>query len=122
MIKTENGKIIAKEVECAKSLLQKSIGLMFRINPPDALVFTFNKERERNIHTFFVFFDLQVIFLDSENKIKKTKKLRAYRDITKGKAKKIVEIPYKNNKKCDNILKKDEKLIFTNKTQKGTKI
>lgn len=122
MIKTENGKIIAKEVECAKSLLEKSIGLMFRINPPDALVFTFNNELERTIHTFFVFFDLQLVFLDSENKIKKTKKLRAYRDITKGRAKKIVEIPYKKNKQYDNILKKDQKLIFTNKTQKDIKV
>ena len=47
----------------------------------------------------------------NKNKIKKTRELRAYRDITKGKAKKIVEVPYKNNKKYDNILEKDEKLI-----------
>lgn len=110
MIKTKDGDVIAYNVEYCKGFIEKRRGLILRFSPPDALILEFEKQKQINIHTFLVFFDLKVIFLDSKDKINKIEELKALKDRTKGEAKRIVEIPNCTETK----LEKGQELIILN--------
>ena len=72
--KTKNFKIIEKSKLCT-SISSKAFGLMFHFKKPDyALVFVFNKERRVDLHMMFVFFPIDVLFLDKNKKIVEIKK------------------------------------------------
>jgi len=82
---------------------------MFRLQTPDyAQVFIFNNERKIDLHMFFVFFPIDVLFLDKDKKvveIKKNFEPFAYYS-PKVKAQYIVELPVgmlKKTKVGDNI-------------------
>lgn len=62
----DKGKIIAKDLEKADSFWTRFRGLMFRRNFSEdkALLFTFPEERSFQIHTFFVFFSIDLVYLD----------------------------------------------------------
>ncbi len=62
---------IAKNIEYARTTYRKLTGLMFRKTiPPDySMLFILKKPSKVNIHMFFVFFPLDVIFLDEKKKI-----------------------------------------------------
>jgi uncharacterized membrane protein (UPF0127 family) len=66
-----NGKEIAKNVEFAKTKLQQTSGLMFRKSIPQdySMIFILKKPSSVNMHMLFVFFPIDVIFLDEEKKI-----------------------------------------------------
>ena len=57
--------IIAKECNA----FQKFSGLMFKNKETEALLFSFNKDTNMAIHSFFVFFPFYAIWIDNENKI-----------------------------------------------------
>ncbi len=66
-----NGKEIAKNIEFAKTLLTRMTGLMFRkcIPSESAMIFVLKKPSSINVHMLFVFFPIDVIFLDEAKKI-----------------------------------------------------
>ena len=66
-----NGIIIANNVEYAKTMISQMLGLMFRksIEQDYAKIFVLKKPSRVNIHMLFVFFPLDVIFLDAEKNI-----------------------------------------------------
>ena len=64
---TKKTVISRKYVEC-RSQLSKSLGLMFRLKPK-TLIFYFKKEKLVPLHMVFVFFPIDIIYLDSKKKI-----------------------------------------------------
>ncbi len=56
------------EADLRVSLFGKSLGLMFRKNPKP-LLFVFRRSRRVFLHMFFVFFPIDVVFLDSEREV-----------------------------------------------------
>ena len=63
--KTKN-KVISGECKVCKSSLSKSIGLMFSKKEFVPLVFVFDKEKIIPLHMMFVFFSIDVLFLNSD--------------------------------------------------------
>jgi len=72
MIKCNN-KIIAKKKIFCNTIISKTIGLMFHKKPIDTgYIFIFNSLKnplDISIHNFFVFFETDIIYLDSKKKI-----------------------------------------------------
>ncbi|HEY9246639.1 MAG TPA: DUF192 domain-containing protein [Candidatus Methanoperedens sp.] len=66
-----NGLEIAKNIEFARSLPSKILGLMFRksIRPDFALIFVLNRPSHVGVHMFFMRFPIDVIFLDEGKRI-----------------------------------------------------
>ncbi len=67
---TSGGKLIVKKVVPCKSLLSKAKGLMFSPKLDDScLLFIFGSEAIVSFHMLFVFFPIDMLFLDSSRKI-----------------------------------------------------
>jgi uncharacterized protein len=66
-----NGVVIAKNIEFARTMLTQSLGLMFRKSMPHgfSMIFIFKKPSRVNIHMLFVFFQIDVIFLNEGKKV-----------------------------------------------------
>ena len=106
MIQTENKRISKKEFYC-KNILTQTIGLMF--SQKKILVFSWNSEKLRPIHMFFVFFPIDLFYLNKNKEIieiKKNVKPFTYYN-PKKKAQYLIEAPAKELK-----LKKKDKLEF----------
>jgi uncharacterized membrane protein (UPF0127 family) len=88
-----------------KSNWQKARGLMF--SKRKNLIFIFSKEKRISLHMFFVFFPIDVLFLDKNKRIIEIKKkFRPFTFYTsKNKAKYVVELTEKHNFKQGNKLK-----------------
>ena len=90
------GKVLADKVELANTFWRRFHGLMFRQSfcEGEALVFV-SKLRLQNIHTFFMMFSIDVIFLDSNFLVieicQRLKPWRIHR--SKVKASYIIELP-----------------------------
>ena len=68
MIKNQTRKtILTKKYKVCKNVFSKSLGLMLSIKPK-TLIFIFKKEKINPLHMFFVFYPIDVVFLD-KNKI-----------------------------------------------------
>jgi len=87
------------EYKIVNSTLGKARGLMF--SRKKNLIFVFDKERKISLHMFFVFFPIDVLFLDENKEIIEIKK--DFRPFTfyksEKKAKYIVEIALDKDKK-----------------------
>ena len=60
-----NGKVIVNNHIYASSVWQKTVGLMFSKRLEDkALIFEFGKDVQHSFHMFFVFYPIDIIFLD----------------------------------------------------------
>ena len=69
-LKTKNSKIIVKNVEYCRTIFEQARGLMFRLPIKDkCLIFVFRKESRPHFHMLFVFFHIDMVFLDSNRKI-----------------------------------------------------
>ena len=66
--KTKN-KLLAKEYRFCSSEFSKLKGLMFTKKFPQALIFDMKKEQLINVHMFFVFYPIDVLWLDKNKKI-----------------------------------------------------
>ncbi|MBU0666719.1 MAG: DUF192 domain-containing protein [Nanoarchaeota archaeon] len=67
--KTKN-KILTKEKRMCNSMISKATGLMFsKKNKDQGLIFTFNKTQKMSLHMLFVFYPIDVLFLDEKNKV-----------------------------------------------------
>lgn len=65
--------LLAKNAGLCKTIFSKSIGLMFskKISP---LVFVFNEEKIIPLHMFFVFYPIDVLFLNKKKVVVEIKK------------------------------------------------
>ena len=66
-------RILEKNFKFCCNAFTKSVGLMFSKKRKMALIFKFNKEKLIGLHMFFVFYPIDVLFLD-KNKIVVDKK------------------------------------------------
>lgn len=75
-----DGLVIAKNIEYARTTYRKIKGLMFRknISPDYSMIFILEKPSKVNIHMFFVFFPIDVIFLDEKKKIRSYSRLKPW--------------------------------------------
>ncbi len=93
--KTKNT-IIAEKTKILKNPFSQSIGLMFSKKIKNkALIFKFTKPRIVYVHMFFVFFPIDILFLDENQQIIETltnlKPFSFYK--SKNKAKYLIELP-----------------------------
>ncbi len=86
--------VISSKVKICKSIFSKALGLMFSFEPKP-LIFIFNRERIVSLHMFFVFFPIDVLFLDEEMSVVEVKKnLRPWKFyIPKKMSKFVIELP-----------------------------
>jgi uncharacterized membrane protein (UPF0127 family) len=68
MILKRKNQIIAKNVILLKSFFRQAIGLRFSIKQKN-LIFDFKKERNETIDMFFVFYPIDLIFLDKDKNV-----------------------------------------------------
>lgn len=88
--------IVAEKIRFCKNNLTKTIGLMFHKKLKNkALVFIFKREKIIPIHMLFVFYPIDVLFLDGNKKIVEIKEnLKPFTFyMPKNKAKYILELP-----------------------------
>ena len=64
---TKGKSIVADNVVVYYSVFTKAIGLMF--SKPKNLLFVFEKEDIIPLHTFFVFYPIDVVYLDKNKKV-----------------------------------------------------
>ncbi len=62
---------IARTVEFSRTMLSQAFGLMFRKNIPSdySMIFILEKPSSVSIHMLFVFFPIDIIFLNEEKRI-----------------------------------------------------
>jgi len=97
-----NNKIIAREAKICSSIGSKALGLMFSGKIKDkALVFVNKNEIIADLHMFFVFQTIDILFLDSKKKIVELK--RDFRPFTiyipSKEARYVLELPGNTIKK-----------------------
>ncbi|MDO8740551.1 MAG: DUF192 domain-containing protein [Candidatus Woesearchaeota archaeon] len=67
--------ILAEKHKICKSLFSKAIGLMFSKKIKDfALVLAFDEEKRISLHMFFVFYPIDVLFLNRDKRVVERKK------------------------------------------------
>ena len=96
MIKINN-KIIAKKVKFCNNVFSKFIGLRFsKLKKDEALVIVNKKENFCLLDTFFVFYPIDVLFLDKNKKIIGYERIKPFRFMAFKNVKYIVELPVIN--------------------------
>ncbi len=82
------------KIKYCDSLLSKAFGFMFSFKPNKILVFRFDREKIRSLHMFFVFCNLDVLFLDKNKRVVEIARLKPFTIYTpKHKTKYIIEMP-----------------------------
>ena len=102
IINKTKGKILAKKAKLCKSHISKAIGLMFS-RKAKPLMFIFDKEEIVQLHMFFVFFPIDIIYIDSNNQVVEIKEnFRPFAFYNpKNKAKYVIELPKGTIKKTN---------------------
>ena len=96
--KTKNT-IISKDYKTCKTTLSKTIGLMFSFKPK-TLLFSWKQEKKRGIHMFFVFFPIDLIWLNRNKKVVQMKQnLTISNNNFKNTSRIYYRTPPRNNKK-----------------------
>ena len=96
------------DVSVADSLFSRLMGLMFSFPKNDGLLFKFDKEIYVSLHMFFVFFPIDIVYINKNKKVIKIEK-RVFPFvpfISPVKCKYILEL-----KDCRNV-KVGDKIIF----------
>jgi len=107
---TTKNRIIGDNAKLCGDVFSKSIGLMFTKEQKNTLILKFNKEKIISLHMFFVFYPIDVLFLD-KNKIVVDKK-ENFRSFTF----------YKSKKKAMYAIELHRGIIGKTKTKIGDKI
>ena len=85
---------ISGDFELCKGILCKAIGLMFSFKPK-TMVFAFKKEQTLSLHMLFVFFPIDLMFIDDKMRVVEVKE--RFSPFTfyssKNKAKYVIELP-----------------------------
>ena len=78
VLKKSDGTVVASDVEMADTLLKQAIGLMFRRQAPPgyAMIFDLRREQYISIHMVFVFFSIDLVYLDSEKRVVDIRRLK----------------------------------------------
>ncbi len=94
-IETEDGEVVADDVDVADGPISRFRGLMFRDSVPEgyALVFEFRRMQRVVFHMLFVGFPIDLVFLDDDNHVICVRRLPAWRGLTYEKAKRAIELP-----------------------------
>lgn len=93
-ILTEDGDVVASEVERADTFLAKALGLMFRRGMPDGRALILETGgRKVHLHTLFVPFDIDALLLDADDRVRKVARLDAWTGYAAGRAHRVVEVP-----------------------------
>jgi uncharacterized protein len=106
-------KVLTKKAKFCKTILSKSIGLMFHSKLKDnALIFVYEKESKVSLHMAFVFFPIDVMYLDENKRVIELKK--GFKPFTvyvpSKKSNYVVELPEKTiEKTCTEI---GDKIVF----------
>lgn len=88
--------IISKNVTLCKNILRKGFGLMFTKEGKDfAYIFPFQKTKKIAVTMYFVFYPIDILFLDMEGKIiEKVESLKPFTNYTtKKKMITFIELP-----------------------------
>lgn len=95
-------------VTLCNTLLSQFLGLMFRFPKNDGLLFDFKKEQFISLHMFFVFFPIDIVYLNNNKEIIKIiKKVRPFTPyIPSIKCRYIIELKDSKN------LQQNDKLSF----------
>ena len=87
--------ILTERVEYADTFLRKLVGLMFTAPEDRGLVFTYSYEQYVSLHMFFVFYCIDVLWLNSEGEVVFLKE--EFRPFTVAfpteKARSVIELP-----------------------------
>lgn len=89
-------KILVNKIKFCKNFLNRSIGLILHKKLKNkGLIFIYSKEKKISLHMVFVFFPIDVLFLDKNKKVIEIKKnFRPFSFYTaKKRAKYILELP-----------------------------
>ena len=107
----KNGKIIADNAKILKSSFKHALGLMF--SKQKNLIFEFRKEMKNPIHMLFVFYPIDLVFLNKNKRVIELKKSLKPFEIynTKKEAKYLLELKNDTIKK-ENI-KINDKISFS---------
>ena len=109
IINTTRKKVLAKRVKECKTTLSKAKGLMFTRKRKDlGIILDFHEEKRLTLHMIFVFYPIDVLFLDSSKKVVEMKK--ALKPFTF----------YKNKKKARYVIELSQGRL--SETQVGDKI
>lgn len=95
------------------SVFSKTMGLMFSKKISDiGFVFVFSKPKKIDLHMFFVFFPIDILFLDDNKKVIEIKEnLKPFSIyVSKNKASYVIELP--NNTIKESKTKVDDKIVF----------
>ena len=86
--------ILAEKYKICKSVFSKTLGLMFSAKPK-TLIFIFKKEKINPLHMLFVFYPIDVLFLDKNKIVAEIKEnFKPFTFYTpKKKSKYIIELP-----------------------------
>ena len=106
IVLTYKEKRFGLELKEMKNFFQKARGLMFRRSKnAEALLFSFNKPVDLALHSFFVFFDFIVIWINENGKVLEKRKIKPWKANIKTAKKysKVIEIPF--NDKYTHIIK-----------------
>ena len=83
------------------SSFNRLIGLMFKSKTSNNLLFEFNEGTKMSIHSYFVFFDFLIVWLDRNNKVIEWKIVKPFSFMVKSKkpSSKFIEVPINNKNK-----------------------
>ncbi len=96
--KTRNT-VVAGSFRTFKGILGKTIGLMFSLKPK-TIVFEYAAERKVPLHMVFVFFPIDVMYVDAKKKVVEAASLKPFTFYNpKRKSKFVIELPYNSTKK-----------------------
>jgi len=84
-----------KNIVVCKSFFKKGFGLMFRFPKEFAYIFPFSRMKKMSLHMLFVFFPIDIVFLDQFNEVVEVKEsLQPFRFFTqKKKSVTFIEFP-----------------------------
>ncbi|MBP1923472.1 uncharacterized membrane protein (UPF0127 family) [Halorubrum alkaliphilum] len=87
-------RVLASDVDIARTTLEQARGLMFRRSVPDdyALVFPFDEPETQWLHMLFVPFAIDAVWL-VDGEVTATKRLAPFVGLGRGHADRIVELP-----------------------------
>jgi uncharacterized protein len=100
--KTKNEILVDKSQVCVSSW-SKAIGLMFSMKKELALIFTFGHAKKVPLHMWFVFYPIDVLFLDEHRRVVEIK--RNFKPFTyynpRKKSKYVLELPVRRTDNTD---------------------
>jgi len=81
IINTTKNRIIAKKTTLCRIFFSKMLGLMFSAKSKiknKAMIFIFDKEQKVSIHMFFVFYNIDVLWLNKHKQVVEMKTLHPF--------------------------------------------